>query len=72
MEMTEIGRTFSTYGTIKKYVRSVLMKGPEGKRPLGRRRRKWEDKIKMDLKEVGCNDRNLVDLVQDRDQWRAW
>ena len=44
---------------------------PEGKRPLGRPRRKWEDKIKTDLKEVGCWDVDWIDLAQDRDKWRA-
>ena len=44
---------------------------PEGKRPLGRPRRRWEDNIKMDLQEVGggCGDR--MELAQDRDRWRA-
>ena len=44
---------------------------PEGKRPLGRPRRKWEDNTKMDLREVGCERMNWIDLVQDRDRWRA-
>ena len=42
---------------------------PEGKRPLGRPRRRWEDNIKMDLQEVGRGD--WMELVQDRDRWRA-
>ena len=42
---------------------------PEGKRPLGRPRRRWEDNIKMDLQEVGCED--WMELAQDRDRWRA-
>ena len=46
----------------------VLMGRPKGKRPLGRPRRRWEDNIKMDLKEVGCDVRNWMDLAQDRDQ----
>ena len=41
-----------------------------GKRPLGRRRR-WEDNIRMDLKETGINTRNWVDSAQDRDYWRS-
>jgi len=48
----------------------VLMGKPEGKRPLGRPRRRWED-IKMDLQEVGCGGMDWIDLVQDRDRWRA-
>ena len=51
--------------------RTVLVGKPEGKRPLGRPRRRWEDNIKMDLQEVagGCGD--WVELAQDRDRWRA-
>jgi hypothetical protein len=41
------------------------------KRPLGRPRHRWEDNIRMDLREIGINTRNWVDLVQDRDYWRA-
>ena len=47
------------------------MEKPEGKRPLGRRRRRWEDNIKMDIQEVGCEIMDLIELVQDRDSWRA-
>ena len=42
-----------------------------GMKPLGRSRRRWEDNIRMDLKERCINTRNLVDLTQDRDYWRA-
>ena len=49
----------------------VLMGKPEGKRPLGRPRRRWEDTIKMYLQEVGCEGMDWIDLVQDRDRWRA-
>ena len=44
---------------------------PEGKRSLGRSRRRWEDDIKMDLREVGCRGMEWIELVQDRDRWRA-
>ena len=44
---------------------------PTGKRPLGRPRRRWEDNIRIDLKEIGINMRNWVDSVQERDYWRA-
>ena len=44
---------------------------PEGKRPLGRPRRRWEDNIKMDLQEVGRGRGYRMELVQDRDSWRA-
>jgi len=44
---------------------------PEGKRPLGRPRRRWEDNIKMDLQEVGCWGMDWIELATDRDKWRA-
>ena len=49
----------------------VLVGKPEGKRQLGRSRHRWEDNIKMDLQEVGCGGMDWIDLVQDRDRWRA-
>ncbi|KAJ4446958.1 hypothetical protein ANN_13660 [Periplaneta americana] len=49
----------------------VLVGRPEGKRPLGRPRRRWENNIKMDLREVGYDGRDWINLAQDRDQWRA-
>ena len=55
----------------RKGVYSVLLGTPEGKRPLGRSRRRWEDNIKMDLQEVGCGGMDWIDLVQDTDRWRA-
>ncbi|KAJ4429592.1 hypothetical protein ANN_21777 [Periplaneta americana] len=50
----------------------VLVGRPEGKRPLGRPRRRWEDNIKMDLREVGYDDRDWINLAQNRDRWRAY
>ncbi|KAJ4426768.1 hypothetical protein ANN_26567 [Periplaneta americana] len=50
----------------------VLVGRPEGKRPLGRPRRRWEDNIKMDLRDMGYDDREWINLAQDRDQWRAY
>jgi hypothetical protein len=44
---------------------------PEGKRPLGRPRRRWEDGIRMDLKEIGLGGVDWIRLAQDRDRWRA-
>ena len=44
---------------------------PEGKRPLGRPRRRWEDNIKMDLQEMGCGSMDWIDVAQGRDKWRA-
>ena len=49
----------------------ILTMKPTGKRPLGRRRRRWEDNIRMDLEEIGINAAKLVDSAQDRDYWRA-
>ena len=49
----------------------VLVGKPEGKRPLGGPRRRWEDNIKMDLQEVGCRGMDWIELAQDRDRWRA-
>ena len=49
----------------------VLVRKPEGKRTLGRPRRRWEDNIKMDLQEVGCVGMEWIELAQDRDRWRA-
>jgi hypothetical protein len=45
---------------------------PEGKRPVGRSRRRWEDNIKMDLREIVIGGANWIRLVQDRVQWRAF
>ena len=44
---------------------------PEGKRPLGRPRRRWEDNIKRDLEEVGCGGVDWIEMARDRDSWRA-
>jgi len=49
----------------------VLVGKPEGKRPLGRRRSRWEDNIKMDLQEVRCGGMDCTELALDRDRWRA-
>jgi hypothetical protein len=49
----------------------ILVEKPEGKRPLGRPRRRWVEDIKMDLREIGWDSMDCIDLAQDRDQWRA-
>jgi hypothetical protein len=49
----------------------VLVGKPEGKRPLWRPRRRWEDNIKMDLQEVECGGMDWIELAQDRHRWRA-
>ena len=52
-------------------VHRLLVRKPEGKRPLGRPRSRWEDNIKMDLQEVGVGRGKWMELAQDRDRWRA-
>jgi hypothetical protein len=49
----------------------VLVGKSEGKRPLARPRRSWEDHIKMDLQDVGCGGMDWIELAKDRDRWRA-
>jgi hypothetical protein len=49
----------------------ILVGRPEGRRPLGRPRRRWEDNIKMDLQEVGWAGMDWIDMAQDRDRCRA-
>ena len=49
-------------------VRRILMGKPEGKRPLGRHKRRWEDNIKMDLDNVGCGGMDWIELAQERER----
>jgi len=56
----------------RRSVYRVLVGKPEGKRALGRPRRRWEDNIKMDLQAVGCGGMDWIELAQDRDRWRAF
>jgi len=49
----------------------VLVRTPEGNRPLGRPRRRWEDNIQTYLQEVGCGGMDWIELTEDRDRWRA-
>jgi hypothetical protein len=53
-------------------VHRVLMGKPEGKRPLGRPRRRWEDEIRMDLREIDWGSVDWIQLAQDRDRWWAF
>jgi hypothetical protein len=66
-----MGRACSTHGEEKKNTYRLLVGKPEGKRPLGRPRRRWDDNIKMDLREMGWGGVDWIDLAQDRDQWSA-
>jgi hypothetical protein len=50
---------------------NILVGRSEGRRPLGRPKRRWEDNIKMDLRKVGFGDVYWIDWAQDRDRWRA-
>jgi hypothetical protein len=52
-------------------VYKVLVRKPEGKRPLGRPRHRWEDNIKMDIQEMGCGGMGWIGVAQNRDSWRA-
>jgi hypothetical protein len=56
---------------IKHCISRILVGKPEGKQPLGRPRRRWMDKIKMGLREIGWKCMDWIDLAQDRDQWRT-
>jgi hypothetical protein len=65
-----MGGACSTHGE-KRNAYRILVGKPERKRPLGRTRRRWEDNIRMDLREIGWGDMDWIDLAQDRHQWRA-
>jgi hypothetical protein len=61
----------TTIDTFVKTINSSKLLISEGRRPLGRPRRRWEDNIKMDLREIGFGDVDWINLSQDRDRWRA-
>jgi hypothetical protein len=64
-----MGRACSTNGG-KRNVYRILVRKLEGKRPLRRPRRRWVDDIKINLREIGWDGIDFIDLAQDRDQWR--
>ena len=66
-----MGGARSTYGGEER-CRQGFSEKAEGRRPLGRPRRRWEDNIKMDLQEVECGGVNWLDKAKDRDSWRAF
>jgi len=65
-----VGEACSTYGESRVVYRMLVGK-PEGTRPLGRPRSRWEDNIKLDFQELGCEDMCWIELAQDSDRWRA-
>jgi hypothetical protein len=69
--MNKMGGACSADGK-ERCVYRVFVGKPEGKRPLGRPRRRWEDNIRMDLQKVGCGGMDWFELAQDRDRWRAF
>jgi hypothetical protein len=66
-----VGGTCGTHGEGRGVYR-VLVGRPEGKRPLERPRRRWEDNIKTDLRKIGIDGANWIQLAQDRIQWRTF
>jgi hypothetical protein len=70
IENNEMDGACSVYGE-RRGVYRVLVEKPEGKRPLGRPRRRWEDYIKMDLQEMGCGGMDWIELAQNVDSWRT-
>ena len=68
----QIATQLSSQGWVYSVPDPILPGIPEGKRPLRRVRCRWEDIIKMDLKEVSYDARNWMDLAQDQDQWRTY
>jgi hypothetical protein len=63
VHVTRMGEKMNAY--------RIVVRKPEGKRPLGRPRRRWVDNVKIDLREIGWEIMDWIDLAQDRDQWRV-
>jgi hypothetical protein len=66
----EMGGACSAYGE-RRGIYRVLMEKPEGKKPYGRPRHRWEGNNKMDIQEMGFGGMEWIELAQDRDRWRA-
>jgi hypothetical protein len=71
MKEDEVGRTCGKHGGGERCLQDFGER-PECKRPLGRPRRRWEDNIKMDLREIGIDGANWIGLAQDKVQWHAF
>jgi hypothetical protein len=69
VKVDEVGRACSM--RYKRKAHRILVGKPEGKRPLGKPRRRWVDNIKIHLREIGWDGMDWIDVAQDRDQWRA-
>ena len=69
-EKSEMLGACSAYGREERRIEDLVWK-PEGKKPLGKPRCRWEDNIKMDLQVVGCGGMDWIELAQDRDRWWA-
>jgi hypothetical protein len=70
IEKNGMGGACSAVG-VERGVYRVFMGKPDGKKPLGRTRRRWEDNIRLDLQEVGCGGMDWIGLAQDRFRWRT-
>jgi hypothetical protein len=67
----EMGTVCSTKGE-KKNTHRILVGKPEGKRSVGRTRRRWVENIKMNLRKIGLGDMNWIDMAQDKNKWRGF
>jgi len=56
----------------KRRLYCILVVRPDGRKPLGRPRRRWEDNVRRDFRDVGVRDENWLDIAQDRTQWRMF
>jgi hypothetical protein len=66
-----MGRACSKSEGEEEHIRTGFVGKPEAKRPLGKLRCRWEDNLKKDLREIGCDDTDWINLAHEMDQWRA-